>query len=144
VADLVVELGVVDAVVGVVVAAVAAVAAVAGVVVAVGAVCDAPDDDAVAEDVDAGELVEARAEAVVPGISLDTTSPSTAAAPAATIAVALETQRTRARASSRRVAPGRPGGTFGRTGGPTFGALVGSVVMVGMSPCEPADPRRVG
>jgi hypothetical protein len=133
VADLVVELGVVVAVVGLVVAAVGALA-----------VGEAPDADAVAEDDDVVELIVAWAEAVVPGISLDTTSPSNAAAPAATIAVALEIQRTRIRASSRRVAAARCGPARCRAEGPTIGAPVGGVVMIGMSSCEPADPRTVG
>ncbi len=61
-------------------------------------------------DVDAVELT---AEAVVPGICLETTRPRTAAAAVARIATALEVRRTLVVAVSRRLAPscqGRPGG----------------------------------
>jgi len=108
VADFVVELG-----------AVVAVAAVVGV--------DVPDEVPVPDTDDVVDLAEVTAEAVVPGISLEITRPSTAAAPAARMATALDVRRTLAWARSRRCE-----------------GILGEVLMTGMSPCQPRITRTVG
>ncbi len=80
-------------------------------------------------DVPGDEVTAVAADDVVPGICLDTNSPSPAAAPAAMIATALEVRLTVLRAVSRRLAPDR--------------SLIGGSCMVGMSPCESRAPRTV-
>lgn len=121
---------VVVGVVGVVAAVVAGVVVLA--VPASALVVEVRWDDSVEEpggDVDV-ELTVVAAEDVVPGISLDTNSPSPAAAPAATIATALDVRLTVPRAVSRRPAPDR--------------SLFDDSCMGGMSPCEPRGRRTVG
>ncbi len=127
---------------------------VVGVVVAVvvGVEADAPDEDveAVPEDepapdeVDAGELAVAAAVGVVPGISLETTIPSVAAAAVARMATPRDKRRTRAPASSRRAGPGPLWRRAGPVAKPGFDRLGGEGFMDGMSPCEPRGPRTAG
>jgi hypothetical protein len=149
VADFVVELGALVVVVVVVVVAVgAAVEASADVPETVEPFEVEPTPEVVVVDaVEAFVVVEATvlsAEAFVPGISLDTMRPSAVVTPMARIVTTLDTLRTRARAASRRaVASGtRLSGGPGEPG--PAGPLVGGALMVGMSPCEPLDPRTVG
>ncbi len=118
-ADLVVELGAVV----VVVAAVVGVDALADGELPDEVLDEVPDSDA--DDV--VELTEVSAEAVVPGISLDTTRPSTAVAPAARMATAVDVRRTLVWARSRRCDP-----------------MLGEVLTTGMSPCQPRITRTVG
>jgi hypothetical protein len=80
-------------------------------------------------DVLGDEVTVVAADDVVPGICLDTNSPSPAAAPAAMTATALDVRLTLPRAVSRRLAPDR--------------SLIGVSCMVGMSPCESRAPRTV-
>jgi hypothetical protein len=108
----------------------------------VGVVCDVPDEVEVP-----GEVVPAVAD--VPGISLDTTSPSAAVAPAATIMTAFEVRRTRALATSRRFAPGSldltlvsPGPTLGPVGSSLDGSRL--TLMGGMSPRRPRRTLTAG
>jgi hypothetical protein len=102
----------------------AVVAVVVGVVVEV--LCDEFVEELVV-DVEGVELTVVAAEDVVPGISLDTTSPRTAAAPAATIATDVDVRLTLPRAVARRLEPDR--------------SLFDDSCMVGMSPCESRLPR---
>ncbi len=117
-ADFVVELG-----------AVVVVAAVGGVDVLGDG--EPPDEVPVAElDDDVVALTGVPAVAVVPGISLETTRPSTTAAPAARTAAALDVRRTLVWARSRRWDSG--------------GGIRGEVDTTGMSPRQPRIPRTAG
>jgi hypothetical protein len=91
------------------------------------------DEDDVEPAPDALEPAGALADAVVPGISLETTSPRTAVAPVARIATARDVARTLVPARSRRSALRR-----------TTGSVRGEALMPGMSPCQPRIPPRVG
>jgi hypothetical protein len=133
VADLVVELG----------AVVVGVAAVVAV--------DALDEVPVPDVDDVVELTEVSAAVVVPGISLDTTRPSTAAAPAARTATALDVRRTLVWARSRRcdsIRPVRRGRCSDRCsdrlGQPSGDGIPGEALTTGMSPCQPRITRTVG
>ncbi len=97
---------VVVAVVRVVAEVVAVVAEVVAVVAGPAAAVEAEelDEDPLPAVVDGVELTTATLAVDDPGISLDTTSPSTAAAPAAATATSLEMRRTLVVASSRRSA----------------------------------------
>jgi len=77
-------------------------------------VCDALDSELVPDVVGEVEPTVVLAAEVAPGISLDTTSPSTAAAPMARIVTVLDMRRTRAPAMSRRWAADRPRRVAGR------------------------------
>ncbi|MDR3647610.1 MAG: hypothetical protein P4L20_00855 [Acidimicrobiales bacterium] len=135
-----------DVVVGVVVGVV--------VTVVVGVEEDAPDEDVeavpdegvepVPDEVDAGELAVVAAVAVVPGISLETTIPSVAAAAVARMATPRDKRRTRAPAISRRAGPGPAWRRAGPVGKPGIDCLGGEGFMDGMSPCEPRGPRTAG
>jgi hypothetical protein len=72
------------------------------------------------EEVLAGELAGVLADAVVPGISLETTSPRAAVAPVARIATARDVVRTLVPARSRRAASRR-----------TVGSVRGEALMPG-------------
>ena len=74
----------------------------------------APGVDPVPAVVDGVELPVVSAVAVVPGISLETTSPSTAADTAETIATVLDMRRALVVAMSRRLASSRRGRGSGR------------------------------
>jgi hypothetical protein len=141
VADFDVELGalVVAGVVAVAVGA-AVVAAVVGVV-AVGVVVGTVVGVVVS-------VLWAVAEAVVPGISRETTRPRVTAAPVARTATVLDVQRTRDAATSRRCAAGAPRPAAGAVTGPSIigpllGLLGGENLMTCMSPCESRGPRTV-
>ncbi len=90
--------------------------------------------------------------AVVPGISLDTTTPTTAAAPAARRAIPRDVRRTRTVATSRRAGPvraprlraapaGEPGAGDLGVGRGVPGAVGGFIAA--MSPGEPRGSRTV-
>ncbi len=100
-----------------------------GVVVIVAAVVgvDVVDEVPVPDADDVVELTEVWAEAVVPGISLETISPSAAALPAARMATAVDVRRTLVWATSRRCE-----------------GILGEVLTTGMSPCQPRITRTVG
>jgi hypothetical protein len=80
------------------------------------------------EPVEAVELTVVSADAVVPGISFETTRPRTAAAAVATMATAPEVRRTLVRAMSRRLAPSCAGRPRGLVGGPVECPRGGGVV----------------
>jgi hypothetical protein len=108
----------------------------------VDALCDEPADDPV-PDVVGAEVAVVAADVVVPGISFETISPSTPAAPAARTATDLDVRRTRVRASSRRLVPSPGVGCGGRVGRPRIGSSFDEGVMPGMSPGEARHPRTV-
>jgi hypothetical protein len=91
-------------------------------------VVDVPDAIEVVDAV--VELTVVSADVVVPGISLETIKPRAAAAPAARSATVLDRRLTLVAAASRRCGSNRSR---------EFGVL-----MAGMSPCEPRDPRTAG
>jgi hypothetical protein len=96
--------------------------------------CDALDDvERLPDVVGVVELTVAPAEAVVAGICLETTSPSTAATAAARTATAFEARRALVRAMSRRRIPSccaRPEGpAVGSIGGPNGGYGVDELLM---------------
>jgi hypothetical protein len=110
---------------------------------------DEPCDVALAVDpvpdvVGGVELTVVLATVAVPGISFETTSPSTVADPAATIATVLDMRQTFVAATSRRLASSWPRRDSDPLARPLGGSLLGGVLMDGMSPCEPRDPRTVG
>jgi hypothetical protein len=96
---------------------------------------DELDEEAPVPDVDDVEGDVARvvvAFAVVPGISLETTSPKPAAAPVATITTARDVRRTLAPARSLLLAPSSPGrASSGRPLG-GFGCSMAASRLVGM------------
>lgn len=107
-----------------------------GVVVVVVAVpCDDPDEEELVPDgvavveVAVPAVAVVSAVVVVPGISLDTMSPSAAAAPVARMATVLDVRCTRALATSRRAAPARsvgPGCVVGRPSRPVVRSTAAS------------------
>jgi hypothetical protein len=105
---------------------------------------DAPDASAPDPDADVVEVLRVVPTVAAPGISFDTTRPSAAAPPTATITTDLDMRRTRAVATSRRLAPGPPERAALSSGRLVAPARLVRLVMRGMSPCEPRGPRTVG